>query len=322
MLLLKAIRLLLFLFAAIITSQVHADPFPPAPGIRYDIGGYSIHMLCRGQGQPTVIIDAGLGVDSSDWFEIQNRSSVETRVCVFDRPGYGWSDTGPQPRHSLQIARELETLLQKAHIQGPYVLVGHSFGGYNVRIFAARNPNKVAGMVLVDASHENQYEKLDIKLPRYYQRTGNILILPKHVNADSSFSKPSVLLEKAIHAARAEISSLYDSAMLVRQYETIPKVPLIVISRGRAGWTDRKDAVSREKIWMTLQYDLWKLSPISQQIFAKQSGHNIHLDQPDLVVSAINDVVIMSRVMCTTPQTGYTVSLLQSTVNDHSVCGQ
>lgn len=290
----KAIHFLPFVLLLMLTSWAHAAKFPPVPGKRYDVGGYSIHMLCKGQGQPTVIIDAGLGDDSTDWFSIQNHTAVETQVCVFDRPGYGWSDAGPQPRNSLRISNEIEKLVQKANIPGPFVLVGHSFGGYNIRVFAATHPQKVAGMVLVDASHENQYELLDIKLPRHYERKRNILVLP--IASSSVSSKDSLLRERAFNAARAEISSLYQSAMQVRHYNDLPKVPLIVISRGQPEWQGTTDGESREQIWRELQQDLWKLSPISQQIFAHHSGHDIHLQQPELVVSAINDVVAMSRV--------------------------
>lgn len=272
-----------------------AVEFPPAPGQRYDVGGYSIHMLCKGHGEPTVLIDAGLGDDSSDWFAIQNKSSLETRTCVFDRPGYGWSDTGPKPRNSLIISNEIFKLVQKAKIPGPFVLVGHSFGGYNVRVFAAQHPQHIAGMVLVDASHESQYEKLNIKLPKHFNRKDNILILPKPSGTISH--KAQALRERSFHAARAEISSLYQSTLQVKRYHDLPQVPLIVISRGLSEWKDRDDAEVREQIWSKLQQDLWKLSPLSQHIFANHSGHDIHLEQPDLIVGAIKDVVSMSRVM-------------------------
>lgn len=291
----KTWHFLPLVFLLSIHTSSSADDFPPVPGKRYDVGGYSIHMLCKGQGEPTVIIDAGLGDDSSDWFDIQNHASVETRVCVFDRPGYGWSDTGPQPRNSLRISNEMEKLIQKAGIPGPYVLVGHSFGGYNIRVFAAHHPQQIAGMVLVDASHENQYERLNINLPKHFDRQGNILILPK--GSDDISEKASALRERAFHAARAEISSLYQSALQVRHLDKLPKIPLIVISRGQSEWIPKRTNDDREKIWQQLQQDLWKLSPLSQQIFANRSGHDIHIEQPELVISAINDIVSMSRVM-------------------------
>lgn len=276
-------------------SNLRASDFPPVPGKRYDVGGYSIHMLCKGQGEPTVIIDAGLGDDSTDWLDIQNHTAVETRVCVFDRPGYGWSDAGPQPRNSLRISNEMEKLVQKAGIPGPYILVGHSFGGYNIRVFAAQHPQQIAGMVLVDASHENQYERLNINLPKHFDRKGNILILPK--GGDTVSEKATALRERAFHAARAEISSLHQSALQVRHNNKLPKIPLIVISRGQSEWAGQRKGKNRERIWQQLQQELWKLSPLSQQIFANRSGHDIHIEQPELVVTAINDVVSMSRVM-------------------------
>jgi len=285
----------LSLLLPLLAPSAYASDFPPTPGKRYDVGGYSIHMLCKGSGEPTVLIDAGLGDDSTDWFDIQDKSSVDTRTCVFDRPGYGWSDAGPQPRNSLIISNEVFKLIQKANISGPLVLVGHSFGGYNMRVFAAQHPQKIAGMVLVDASHENQYEKLNIKLPKHFDRKGNILILPK--SSDTVSDKAQALKERAFHAARAEISSLYQSTLQVKRYHDFPSVPLIVISRGLSEWKGRDDAEMREKIWSQLQHDLWKLSPISQHIFANHSGHDIHLEQPDLIVGAIADVVSMSRVM-------------------------
>ncbi|HAO24720.1 MAG TPA: alpha/beta hydrolase, partial [Methylophaga sp.] len=148
-----------------VSAPLIAAEFPAIPGKRFDVGGYQLHINCTGSGSPTVIVDVGLGDDSTDWQLIQQAVSNHSKICVFDRPGYGWSDFGPSPRTSNRIADELETLLEQADIPPPYILVGHSFGGYNIRIFAANNPQMVAGMVLVDASHEDQYKQFQIKLP-------------------------------------------------------------------------------------------------------------------------------------------------------------
>jgi pimeloyl-ACP methyl ester carboxylesterase len=284
------INLIFLLFA----SVASAESFPPIPGQRYDIGGYSIHLNCLGEGQPTVIIDAGLGDDSSDWMNVQRDASKTTRVCVYDRAGYGWSDNGPKPRNSLRISHELKKLIQKANLNGPFVLVGHSFGGYNMRVFAATYPESIAGMVLVDASHENQYEKLGINLPEKDDRKGNILVLPKSIDPHSE--KASILRERAYRAASSEISSLYQSAHQVRTTNVLPVVPLIVISRGLPEWTQNREAQAREKIWSQLQFELWKLSPYSQQLFANHSGHDIHVHQPEIVTYAIKEVVTEARV--------------------------
>jgi pimeloyl-ACP methyl ester carboxylesterase len=276
-------------------TPLSASEFPPAPGQRIDVGGYNIHIHCVGNGQPTVIIDAGLGDDSTDWQQIQLAAANETTVCVYDRPGYGWSDFGPKPRSSLRIASELNKVIQKAHLQGPFILVGHSFGGFNMRVFASQYPQSVAGLVLVDASHEQQYKKLNIKLPEKDDRKGNILVLPKHISTTSE--KAVALRERAYHAASSEISALFQSAKQVEKSKVELTVPLIVISRGKPEWTRTAEAAYKERIWVRLQQELSTLSPLSQHVFAHQSGHDIHLDQPEIVTQAITDVVHMARVM-------------------------
>ena len=117
------------------------------------VGGHRLHIDCVGQGSPTVILESGLGTMSVDWANVQPEVAKTTRVCAYDRAGTGWSEPGPEPRDPQQIARELHTLLGNAGIDGPYVLVGQSFGGLYVRMYAAQYPKEVEGMVLVDASH-------------------------------------------------------------------------------------------------------------------------------------------------------------------------
>ena len=121
-----------------------------------DIGGYRLNILCTGIGTPAVILDSGLGEPALSWIGVQTGVERSTRVCSYDRAGYGHSDPGPHPRSSLQIATELHALLEKSKTPGPYVLVGHSFGGYNVRVYAGLYRDEVAGVVLVDSSHEDQ----------------------------------------------------------------------------------------------------------------------------------------------------------------------
>ena len=124
----------------------------PPPGEMVDVGGYSLHINCVGQGSPTVVLDAGSGLFSAQWVRVQRQVSDTTRVCAYDRAGMGWSEMGPEPRDAKQITSELHTLLNKAGIEGPYVLVGHSFGGMYMQTYAARYPEEVAGVVLVDSS--------------------------------------------------------------------------------------------------------------------------------------------------------------------------
>lgn len=274
-----------------VSTPLIAAEFPAIPGKRFDVGGYQLHIHCSGTGSPTVIVDVGLGDDSTDWSPIQQAVSNTSRICVFDRPGYGWSDFGPSPRTSNRIAGELEILLEQAEIAPPYILVGHSFGGYNIRVFAANNPQMVAGMVLVDASHEDQYNQFKIKLPNNFNRRGTIMILPKSTDSLAHANKPPVLRERAFHAARAEISALDESSMQLQKNSALPIVPLIVISRGKPEWYGDVSQQQRENTWMDLQQDLSRLSPISTHMFAHQSGHAIPHEQPEIIIEAIEHIV-------------------------------
>ena len=141
-----------------VTTRINDKRYPP-PGKLVDIGGYRLHLRGAGNGGPTVVMDAGLGGASIDWSLVQPEIAKFTTVYSYDRAGMGWSDVGPRPRTSRQIVKELHTLLRNAGIKKPYVLVGHSSGGFNMLLYASRYPDEVAGLVLVDASHEKQLER-------------------------------------------------------------------------------------------------------------------------------------------------------------------
>jgi pimeloyl-ACP methyl ester carboxylesterase len=132
----------------------------PPPGQLIDVGGYRMHIYCTGEGAPTVLLDALFPGTVSNWAWVQPEISKATRVCAYDRAGLGWSDSGPKPRDARQHARELHTLLASAAIPGPYVLVGHSFGGLYVRMFADQYRDEVAGMVLIEASDPDTWRRL------------------------------------------------------------------------------------------------------------------------------------------------------------------
>src|SRR5215212_3747983 len=134
-----------------IATELAERAYPP-PGEMVDVGGYRLHINCVGQGSPTVVLDSGSGGFSAQWVRVQRGDSDTTRVCAYDRAGMGWSEMGTDPRDASQITSELHTLLGKAGIDGPYVLVGLSFGGMYMQTYAARYPDEVAGVALVDSS--------------------------------------------------------------------------------------------------------------------------------------------------------------------------
>jgi pimeloyl-ACP methyl ester carboxylesterase len=142
-----------------IATEIDQRAAFPAPGEMVDVGEHRLHMNCIGEGSPTVVLDAGWGYTSVEWSAwVQPDVAKQTRVCAYDRAGMGWSEPEPGPPNAAQTTAELHALLQESGEEGPYVLVGHSLAGLYSRIYAERYPEEVAGMVLVDSSHPEQFE--------------------------------------------------------------------------------------------------------------------------------------------------------------------
>ena len=155
--------------AAWAQNEVTPPPFPP-PGKLVDVGGWRLHLNCTGEArasQPTVILEAGAGDFSVEWALVQPGVASFARVCSYDRAGDGWSELGPHPRTKRQMVFELRALLEKAGAPPPYVLVGQSFGGPLMILYAATYPTDVAGMVLVDSGQLNPFRYVNGKLVRF-----------------------------------------------------------------------------------------------------------------------------------------------------------
>jgi pimeloyl-ACP methyl ester carboxylesterase len=171
-----AIGLLVFLVVAMAAGAIYQaaasasdlKKYPP-PGELYDVGDYRLHLHCTGEGSPTVILEAGAGSAALAWYLVQKEVAGFTRVCSYDRAGFGWSDPASGPLLPRQVAEDLHKLLMAADVPGPYILVGHSAGGYYVRAYAGQYPSEVLGLVLVDAVHEQQ----DAHYPPEYVRLSN-----------------------------------------------------------------------------------------------------------------------------------------------------
>ena len=167
------------LYQAIATEIDKRNHQPPGQVV--DVGGYRLHLYCIGEnvmGSPTVILEQGLGGTSAAWARVQPEIAKTSRVCAYDRAGMGWSDLGPEPRDAQHIATELHSLLHNAGIPGPYVLVGWSFGGFYVRMYAGEYPTEVAGMVLLDSSHPDQLISTATGKGQYESITGMYTIAP------------------------------------------------------------------------------------------------------------------------------------------------
>jgi pimeloyl-ACP methyl ester carboxylesterase len=274
------------------------DPVPVPDGVvlkpfvsgvdprRYDaqvnVGGRLIELSCFGMGSPTVLLESGLGDSGAPWFGIQTAIADFTRVCSYDRSNTGASasDDAAKPRTGLEVASDLATMLEASGEPGPYVLVGHSIGSHVIRLFAAEHGDKVAGMVLVDPTHEDQ----DLRR--------KALVTPDQFK-----------VLKAILSANQEgvdLDATADEVRAARSVGPLPAVPLFVVSAGieddasqfPPGWPMKVEA----KLHHELQADLVTLIPGGRQIVATKSTHYVHRTQPDLVVDAIRQAVTAARL--------------------------
>ena len=151
----------LSLFGFVVETAAEANDrqtYPP-PGQLFEVNGHQMHIVCVGEGSPTVILEGGGGHFSATWAWVQSMVALSTRVCSYDRAGYGWSEPAPEPRDAAHIAADLHSLLEHASVDPPYVLVGHSVCGIYVRVYNAQYPGEVAGMVLVDATHPDNWTR-------------------------------------------------------------------------------------------------------------------------------------------------------------------
>lgn len=280
----------------------------PARGQLVDVGGYRLHIQCVGTGSPTVVLDAGLGGSSLDWSLVQPELSRSARVCAYDRAGMGWSDPSPQPRTPRQIADELHTLLTNAGIAGPYVLVGHSLAGKNVRLFALQHPDQVAGMVLVDARSEYVDANTSPAEAQAFQRAsaaqailyrlargvGLVRLIGASLWGGPAMPRATrsegMLLTTSPRAVDAQTAEALERATDDAQLQSAPSLgnrPLIVLAAGQN--------VAHDPIWLEAQHRLAALSTNSRLIVAENSGHAIHWEQPALAIDAVRQVIQEAR---------------------------
>lgn len=296
----------------------------PPIGKMVDIGGHRLHIHPTGEGSPTVIFESGGASWSLDWNLVQTEVAKFTSACSYDRAGFGWSDSGPNPRTSKQIVMELHTLLTKAEIKKPYVLVGASFGGHTVRLFAKNYPDEVAGIVLLDARHEAinskmppAWQKLEMAGKGMYRfmllasRLGVLNLLGKLMGEKAA---PPIVMKlppeirpiylevgfqpKYFQSNLDELAACAESDKQLSATGSLGNTPLTVIRHGIPDLfasMPAEQAKQAEQVWQELQADLAKLSSTSRILVAEKSGHGIQIDQPSLVVDAIRQIVEATR---------------------------
>ncbi len=322
------------LIAVAVCAQTVSPPPFPAPGRLIDLGGWRLHLNCSGQAnssRATVILEAGAGDFSVDWSLVQPLVAPFTRVCSYDRAGAGWSDLGPRPRTMRQQVRELHALLEKAGERPPFVLVGHSYGGWLARLFTETYRADVSGVVLVESGAEDPLRVIDRKVTHASElakgeplppvKTSDPLreseIPPRIVSLIQAsirgmaghFNDPprdklppearrmrEWSLSQIKHAASNDNPFEADElvAMLAerkKKRNVLGDLPLIVISRGLLD-EEGPQAVQREEAHRKDQAALVTFSSAGEQIVAAKSGHHVPLDEPGVVVSAIRNVVL------------------------------
>jgi pimeloyl-ACP methyl ester carboxylesterase len=312
-----AIGLFAGIFYQAVSEAIDLRRYPPQ-GELVDIGGFRLHINCMGQGTPTVVMDAGGSAPSITWGLVPSEIAKFTRVCTYDRAGLGWSDPNPRiSRTSQQSVDELHLLLTKARINPPYILVGHSLGGVNMRLYASQYPEDVVGLVLVDSSHENQMTSemwRRIKMQSWLYQVfrvvsqvgvlrliGEMNLLPILEDIKREIQKYPLAVQTLFDTyksfcyrpdywatASSELANIKKSFEELQSVTSLGSLPLIVLSQGSK---DSKMSDERFQKWASLQLDLTKLSSNSQHIIAENSGHLVPLDQPELVISAVHQLI-------------------------------
>ncbi|MDX1519658.1 MAG: alpha/beta hydrolase, partial [Gammaproteobacteria bacterium] len=252
---------------------------------------YRLFHICKGDREPTVIIEAGIGGSLANWLPVQKALSPELRTCVYDRAGYGMSYEGSGARTAGQIAEELAALIRYADLPGPYILVGHSFGGYVVQIFARKKLADLAGVVLVDSSHPDQVQRLagldEIGDTYRHIINGPVSIRGGAFSDAKEFWNMLNGQRKSIFTQMYELKYFSESAEEVRNAGTFPDIPLAVITRDRELLPTTGEGHSYETEWQDMQRELVALSSHGWQTIARDSSHVIHIDDPDLLVREI-----------------------------------
>jgi pimeloyl-ACP methyl ester carboxylesterase len=294
-----AVLLLLILAGVIyepLAEAADAKAYPP-PGQMIDMGGYRLHINCTGSGSPTVVIESGWGDSSAAWGWVQPEIAKTTRVCAYDRAGMGWSEPSPYPRMARQYAQELHTLLAKANEPGPYVLVGHSMGGFTVIVYAHDYPAEVLGLVLVDAQalpHPGAAAPQPAPKPGapsplpVMARIGLARLLKDPLGAvqnlpegDKQAYTASTVSLRGVQALSDEGKGMSEGGAQARAVTTLGSLPLIVLTA----------SLDDTPAHAASQAGFLKLSTDSQQLFADHSGHRIMIDQPEAAVAAILKMV-------------------------------
>ena len=287
----------------------------PPPGTLVDMGGYKLHLYCTGQGSPTVVLIGGAGDFWAIWDPIQRNIAESTRVCTYDRPGLGSSDSHPvmSPTVDAHVTM-LHQLLLNAEEKGPYIVVGHSIGGLMARKFAGNYPQETVGVVLVDSSVEGQFMALPSSVIESNQSAGLIysvceVLAPIGVvrllglgdaraGAFPELSEEAqAAIAAAFHQTRGCTTLRAEGAMADEPLTKgglpvqLGDIPLIVITGNLVDLEQSPSLQWMQDIWLDIQAGLLQRSTNSTWVVAERSSHYVHTDEPELVIDAIQSLL-------------------------------
>lgn len=290
--------------------------------------GRKIHLHCEGAGSPTVVLTAGLGGWSATWNKVQPAIAKRTRVCAWDRAGYGFSDGSPDPQTAAHTTADLEAALKAAKIPGPYVMVSHSAGSYETLLFTDRHRKDVVGLVLVDPSIPDQVDRFSGIAPGYevyseadtretiatYQACADQLVhkgAPDGPDAKKCFPPNSsypIALNEALAKVDQDPKRLLTKRSLQEEFPTSAKLvmnaarnygdlPLVVLTAGKlelgpdAPSAARADLPALNAAWRKAHDEYAALSTRGVNRIVEGSGHGIQQQKPEAVIAAINEVL-------------------------------
>ncbi|ARK32533.1 alpha/beta fold hydrolase [Halalkalibacter krulwichiae] len=221
-------------------------------------------LVGKNNGKPTIVLEAGYGDYSKAWDSVIREVSLLSNVLIYDRAGLGKSESSLNRRTSREMIKELKELLMKAKIEPPYILVGHSFGGVNARLYATEYPNDVCGLLLVDSTPEDYKEKFLPSMSKEFQQAYN-----KQFVYEGNYDE------------------FMESLKQLKQSKRQLDIPLIVLAAGKKAHYSEQS----QMLWNEMQKDISTISSNSTFIIAENSTHYIQNDEPEVVVSAIRTLL-------------------------------
>ena len=306
--------LALSLWNLAVTKWQHAQN--PVPGNFYSVDGRQMHIYCSGTGSPTVVMEAGASSAWLTWRRVQPELSQFTHVCTYDRAGHGWSEPRPGPRDAEAIARELHALLDRAGVQRPFVMAGHSAGGLYVREYAREFPTELAGVVLIDSSSPQQIDELpgwrrsyeadkrdfghehrwqELRVWSGWERLmGRCRVAPSK-QLEHFVGQFDAMMCRPAYVGGDESEFMYfeTTCKEAARLTGFGNVPLLIISQD----PDRRreemtaNAIAQLPVWAREQEISKALSPLSWRVIARGSGHMVQQERPDVVVAEMTQLI-------------------------------